>query len=114
MFLAAAIPTAMDETRLGACRKAAALVKAVLLLILSGPGSRASRNGRECPVRNHTSGRESIGDDECEHSLPRRCDHANEAEALQNSRCGPAVLACSRGSVCHGADHNPTCFSAGR
>src|SRR5262249_17318166 len=43
-----------------------------LLLILSGPGSRASRNGRECPVRNHTSGRESIGDDECAHSLPRR------------------------------------------
>jgi hypothetical protein len=24
--------------------------------------------GRKCPVRNHTSGRESIGDDACEHS----------------------------------------------
>src|SRR5262249_57726865 len=63
--------------------------------------------GRKCPVRNHTSGRESIGDDECEHSLRRRCDHANEAEALQNSRCGPAVLACSSGSVCHGGGRHP-------
>src|SRR5262249_12699815 len=70
MFMAAAIPTALGETSLGACRKAAALV--LSLLILGGPGSRASRNGRECPVRNHTSGRESIGDDEYEHSLPRK------------------------------------------
>src|SRR5262249_56918350 len=67
-----------------------------------------------CPVRNHTSGRESIGDDECEHSLRRRCDHANEAGALQNSRCGPSVLACSSGSVCHGGGRQSPPFSAGR
>jgi hypothetical protein len=42
-----------------------------LLLILGGPGSRASRNGRACPVRNHTSAKESFGHDEYEHSLPR-------------------------------------------
>src|SRR5262249_58447427 len=101
-----------DETR---CRpeSGSARFKPFCFQFLADTGNRAWRNGRECPVRNHTSGRESIGDDECEHSLRRRCDHANEAEALQNSRCGPAVLACSRGSVCHGRGRRPTPLSAG-
>ena len=72
MFLAARYPDrhARDETQ--RLPESGSSRFKPLLLILSGPGSRASRNGRECPVRNHTSGSKSIGDDEYEHSLPRR------------------------------------------
>src|SRR5262249_5174330 len=68
---------------------------------LTDTGSRASRKGRECPVRNHTSGRESIGDSECQRSLRQRCEHDDKTEPIENSRCGPNAFVVFGGSVCH-------------